>query len=81
MKPSLTFSLDFCVSSGLLYVGFYSYSLFQAAWTEVQQSFTELSQTRSRIQQLKTLLKSRKAEAEQEVSGIADENLNESLAL
>ncbi|XP_008406140.1 HAUS augmin-like complex subunit 5 [Poecilia reticulata] len=56
-------------------------TLLEAAWAEVQQSFTELSQTRSRIQQLKTLLKSRKAEAEQEVSGIADENLNESLAL
>uniref|UniRef100_M4AWP6 HAUS augmin-like complex, subunit 5 n=1 Tax=Xiphophorus maculatus TaxID=8083 RepID=M4AWP6_XIPMA len=54
-------------------------TLLEAAWVEVQQSFTELSRTRSRIQQLKTLLKSHKAEAELEVSGIADENLNKSL--
>ncbi|XP_054907411.1 HAUS augmin-like complex subunit 5 [Poeciliopsis prolifica] len=56
-------------------------SLLEAAWAEVQQSFTELSKTRSRIQQLKSLLTSRKAEVEQEVSGIANENLSESLTL
>ncbi|KAM4738932.1 HAUS augmin-like complex subunit 5 [Anableps anableps] len=56
-------------------------TLLEAAWEEVQQSFMELSQTRSRVQKLKNLLKARKKEAEQEVSGVADENLNESLAL
>ncbi|XP_012733389.2 HAUS augmin-like complex subunit 5 [Fundulus heteroclitus] len=56
-------------------------TLLEAAWEEVQQSQMELSQTRSRVQQLKNVLKARKKEAEQEVSGIADGNLNDSLAL
>lgn len=56
-------------------------TLLEAAWEEVQQSLMELSQTRSRVQQLKNLLNARKKEAEQEASGIGDENLNESLAL
>ncbi|XP_038144510.1 HAUS augmin-like complex subunit 5 [Cyprinodon tularosa] len=56
-------------------------SLLDAAWEEVQQSLMELSQTRSRFQQLKHLLKARKEEAEQDMSGIADENINEGLAL
>ncbi|MED6231575.1 hypothetical protein ATANTOWER_030327 [Ataeniobius toweri] len=56
-------------------------TLLEAAWEEVQQSLMELSKTRSRVQQLKNLLEARKKEAEQEVSGISDENFNESLAL
>ncbi|KAK5623880.1 hypothetical protein CRENBAI_001493 [Crenichthys baileyi] len=56
-------------------------TLLEAAWEDVQQSLMELSKTRSRVQQLKNLLEARKKEVEQEVSGIADENFNESLAL
>lgn len=55
--------------------------LFEAAWEEEQQSLVELSQTRSRVQQLKSLLQDRKMEAEQEVSGTSDELQNETLAL
>lgn len=55
--------------------------LFQAAWEEVEQSLVELAQTRSRVQQLKNQLLTRKKEAEEEVSGIADEFNNDTLAL
>lgn len=55
--------------------------LFQAAWEEVEQSLLELAHTRSRVQQLKNQLLTRKKEAEQEVSGIADDVHNDSLAL
>lgn len=55
--------------------------LFQAAWQEVQQSLVELSQTRSRVQRLKSLLQARKTEAEQELSGTLDELHNETMAL
>ncbi|KAM9761708.1 HAUS augmin-like complex subunit 5 isoform 1-T2 [Menidia menidia] len=56
-------------------------SLLEDTWEEVQQSFVELSQTRLRIQQLKNQLQARKKEAQQEVSGVADELLNDSLVL
>lgn len=55
--------------------------LFQAAWHEVQQTLVELSQTRSRVQRLKSLLQARKTEAEQEVSGTLDELHDETMAL
>lgn len=54
---------------------------FQDAWEEVEQSLVELAQTRSRVQQLQNQLQGRKKKAEQEVSGIADELHNDSLAL
>lgn len=57
------------------------YVLFQAAWEEVEQSLVELAQTRSRVQQLKKQMLTRKKEAEQEVSGFADEVHNDTLAL
>uniref|UniRef100_A0A7N6AVT0 HAUS augmin-like complex, subunit 5 n=1 Tax=Anabas testudineus TaxID=64144 RepID=A0A7N6AVT0_ANATE len=44
-------------------------TLLQAAWEEVEQSLLELAHTRSRVQQLKNQLLTRKKEAEQEVSG------------
>ncbi|XP_022064664.2 HAUS augmin-like complex subunit 5 [Acanthochromis polyacanthus] len=56
-------------------------ALLEAAWEEVEQSLVELAQSRSRVQQLKTQLQTRKKEAEQEVSGIGDELHNDSLAL
>ncbi|XP_042338730.1 HAUS augmin-like complex subunit 5 [Plectropomus leopardus] len=56
-------------------------SLLEDAWEEVAQSLVELAQTRSRVQQLQDQLQARKKEAEQEVSGIADELHNDSLAL
>uniref|UniRef100_A0A8C6Q7J8 HAUS augmin like complex subunit 5 n=1 Tax=Nothobranchius furzeri TaxID=105023 RepID=A0A8C6Q7J8_NOTFU len=40
----------------ILYIYKYIYLLFQAVWDEVQQSLVELSQTRSRVLQLKDLL-------------------------
>lgn len=55
--------------------------LFQAAWEEVEQSLVELAQTRSKVQQLKNQLLTRKKDAEQEVSSIADEVQNDTLAL
>ncbi|XP_056234838.1 HAUS augmin-like complex subunit 5 [Seriola aureovittata] len=55
-------------------------TLLQAAWEEVEQSLVELAQTRSRVQQLKNQLLARKKEAQQEVSGIADELHNDTLA-
>lgn len=56
-------------------------SLLEDAWEEVAQSLVELAQTRSRVQELQNQLQARKKEAEQEVSGIADELHNDSLAL
>uniref|UniRef100_A0A8C6QAT5 HAUS augmin like complex subunit 5 n=1 Tax=Nothobranchius furzeri TaxID=105023 RepID=A0A8C6QAT5_NOTFU len=41
-------------------------TLLEAVWDEVQQSLVELSQTRSRVLQLKDLLQDRKKEAEEE---------------
>lgn len=55
--------------------------LFQAAWEEVQQCLVELAQTRSAVQQLKKQLETRRKEAEREVSGIADELHNDTIAL
>lgn len=55
--------------------------LLQAAWEEVEQSFVELAQTRSRVQQLKNQLQTRKKDAELEVSSIRDELQDDSLAL
>uniref|UniRef100_A0A3Q1J607 Uncharacterized protein n=1 Tax=Anabas testudineus TaxID=64144 RepID=A0A3Q1J607_ANATE len=45
-------------------------TLLQAAWEEVEQSLLELAHTRSRVQQLKNQLLTRKKEAEQEVSAL-----------
>ncbi|XP_040896412.1 HAUS augmin-like complex subunit 5 [Toxotes jaculatrix] len=56
-------------------------TLLQDAWEEVEQSLVELAQTRSRVQQLKNQLQARKIEAEQEVSGIAEELHNDTMAL
>lgn len=55
--------------------------LLQAAWEEVEQSLVELAQTRSRVQQLKNQLQTRKKDAELEVSSIRDELQDDSLAL
>nr|XP_020468631.1 HAUS augmin-like complex subunit 5 [Monopterus albus]XP_020468632.1 HAUS augmin-like complex subunit 5 [Monopterus albus]XP_020468634.1 HAUS augmin-like complex subunit 5 [Monopterus albus] len=56
-------------------------SLLQAAWEEVEQSWVELAQTHSRVQQLKNQLQADKKEAEQEMSVCADEVHNDSMAL
>ncbi|CAB1458130.1 unnamed protein product [Pleuronectes platessa] len=56
-------------------------SLLQDAWEDVEQSLVELAQTRSRVQQLKNQLQARKKEAELEVSCIADELNNDTLAM
>ncbi|XP_065812075.1 HAUS augmin-like complex subunit 5 [Labrus bergylta] len=56
-------------------------TLLQAAWEEVEQSLVELAQTRSRVQQLRNQLQARRKEAELEVSVIADESHNDTLAL
>ncbi|XP_019936498.1 HAUS augmin-like complex subunit 5 [Paralichthys olivaceus] len=56
-------------------------TLLQDAWEDVEQSLVELTQTRSRVQQLKHQLQARKKEAELEVSGIADELHNDTLAM
>ncbi|XP_029285667.1 HAUS augmin-like complex subunit 5 [Cottoperca gobio] len=56
-------------------------SLLEDAWEEVEQSLVELAQTRSRVQPLQNQLQARKREAEQEVSGVADEHHNDTLAL
>ncbi|KAM4549051.1 HAUS augmin-like complex subunit 5 isoform 2-T2 [Odontesthes bonariensis] len=56
-------------------------TLLEDAWKEVQQSFVELTRTRSRVQQLKKQLQARKEEAEHEVSGCADEFHNDTMAL
>ncbi|GAA6214073.1 HAUS augmin-like complex subunit 5 [Lates japonicus] len=56
-------------------------TLLQDAWEEVEQSLVELAQTRSRVQQLKNQLQARRKEADQEVSVIADELNNDTLAL
>ncbi|XP_060888700.1 HAUS augmin-like complex subunit 5 [Labrus mixtus] len=56
-------------------------TLLEAAWEEVAQSLVELAQTRSRVQQLRNQLQARRKEAELEVSVIADESHNDTLAL
>ncbi|KAM9848363.1 HAUS augmin-like complex subunit 5 [Aulostomus maculatus] len=56
-------------------------TLLEDAWQEVEQTFVELAQTRSRVHHLRNQLLARKKEAEQEVSGLADELHNDSLAL
>ncbi|XP_051233940.1 HAUS augmin-like complex subunit 5 [Dicentrarchus labrax] len=56
-------------------------TLLEAAWEEVEQSLVELAQTRSRVQQLRNQLQARKKEAELEVSGIAEDLHNDTLAL
>lgn len=55
--------------------------MLQAAWQEVEQSIVELAQTRTRVQQLKNQLTACKKEAEQEMSGSADEVHNDTMAL
>ncbi|XP_070688573.1 HAUS augmin-like complex subunit 5 [Pempheris klunzingeri] len=56
-------------------------ALLEAAWEEVEQSLVELAQTRSRAQKLRKQLQARKNEAELEVSGIAAELHNDTMAL
>ncbi|XP_076735968.1 HAUS augmin-like complex subunit 5 isoform X2 [Maylandia zebra] len=56
-------------------------TLLEAAWEEVEQNLVELAQTRSRVQQLKNQLQTRKKDAELEVSSIRDELQDDSLAL
>ncbi|XP_061883713.1 HAUS augmin-like complex subunit 5 [Entelurus aequoreus] len=56
-------------------------ALLQAAWQKVEESLVELSQTRSRVQQLQNQLLARRKEAEQEVSGLGDDPHNDTLAL
>ncbi|XP_070764445.1 HAUS augmin-like complex subunit 5 [Enoplosus armatus] len=56
-------------------------TLLEAAWKEVEQSLVELAQTRSKVQQLRNQLQARRKEAELEVSGVADELHNDTLAL
>ncbi|XP_028260226.1 HAUS augmin-like complex subunit 5 [Parambassis ranga] len=56
-------------------------TLLEAAWEEVEQTLVELAQTRSRVKQLKNQLDAQKTEAEHEVSGIAEELHNDTLAL
>ncbi len=65
----------------LFYISGITCLLFQAAWEEVEQSLVELAQTRSRVKQLRDQLQARKKEAELEVSGIAEELHNDTLAL
>lgn len=55
--------------------------LSQAAWEEVEQTFAELTETRLRVKQLKSQLDARKTEAEHEVSSIAEELHNDTMAL
>ncbi|XP_029005411.1 HAUS augmin-like complex subunit 5 [Betta splendens] len=55
--------------------------LLQSAWDDIQQSLVELAQTRSRVQKLKNQLLTRKNEAGEEVSGIADDVNNDTLPL
>lgn len=47
----------------------------------MQQSLVELAQTRARVQQLSDQLQTRRKEAELEVSSIADELHNDTMAL
>ncbi|KAM9832160.1 HAUS augmin-like complex subunit 5 [Neosynchiropus ocellatus] len=47
-------------------------ALLQAAWQEVENSFVELAQTRTRVQQLRKQLLTCRQEAEQQVSGGSD---------
>ncbi|XP_058493405.1 HAUS augmin-like complex subunit 5 isoform X1 [Solea solea] len=56
-------------------------TLLQDAWEEVEQSLVELTQTRSRVQQLKNQLQTRKVEAQQELSGVTDELHHDTMAL
>lgn len=54
---------------------------FQAAWEKVEQSFEELSQTRSRVQQLQYQLQTLKKEAELEASATTEDLHNGTLPL
>lgn len=54
---------------------------FQAAWEEVEQSLVELTQTRSRVQQLQHQLQELRKEADLEVSGTTEDLHNDTLAL
>ncbi|XP_054646224.1 HAUS augmin-like complex subunit 5 isoform X2 [Dunckerocampus dactyliophorus] len=56
-------------------------TLLQAAWQKVEESLIELSQTRSRVQQLQHQLLARRKEAEQELSGLGDDLHSDSLVL
>ncbi|XP_061540636.1 HAUS augmin-like complex subunit 5 isoform X1 [Phycodurus eques] len=55
-------------------------TLLQAKWREVEESFVELSQTRSRVQQLQNQLVACRKQAEQKVSGFVDDLHNDTLA-
>lgn len=53
----------------------------QAAWEEVEQTFAELTQARSRVQQLQHQLQTLRKEAELEVSGTTEDLHNDTLPL
>lgn len=57
------------------------YWLFQAAWEKVEQNLVELSQTRSRVQQLQHQLQTLRREAELEASATTEDLHNDTLAL
>lgn len=67
--------------------GFFNYPIFglsvgfQAAWENVEQSFVELSQTRSRVQQLQHQLQTLKREAELEATVTTEDLHNGTLPL
>lgn len=54
---------------------------FQAAWEEVEQSLVELTQTRSRVQQLQHQLQELRKEADLEVSGTTEDLHSDTPAL
>lgn len=64
-----------------LFFLFIVHSLFQAAWEKVEQSLVELSQTRSRVQQLQQQLQTLRREAELEASTTTEDLQNDTLAL
>ncbi|XP_053715627.1 HAUS augmin-like complex subunit 5 isoform X1 [Synchiropus splendidus] len=53
-------------------------ALLQAAWQDVENSFVELAQTRTRVQQLRKQLLACRKEAEQQVSGGSDKLIEDS---
>lgn len=55
-------------------------TLLQAAWEEVEESLTELTQTRSRIQELQNQLQAHRKEAGLEMTAGGQESQNDSLS-
>lgn len=55
--------------------------LWQEAWADVEHILVKLAQTRSQVEKLQHCLKTRKKEAELEVSGTAEGLHNDTIAL